>query len=65
MAAGGPLPFVLSGWTAQAGEKPYEGTLVKDDQVVIAHPYANFETNIRLPEVDGSDRPSLTPTPRP
>jgi LasA protease len=36
VAAGGPLPFVLSGWTAHAGNTPYEGTLTKDDKVVIA-----------------------------
>ena len=36
VAAGDPLPFVLSGWTAHAGNAPYEGTLTKGDQVVIA-----------------------------
>jgi LasA protease len=36
VAAGGPLPFVLSGWTAHAGEGRYMGTLTKGDQVVIA-----------------------------
>jgi LasA protease len=36
VAAGGPLPFVLSGWTAHAGNTPYEGTVTKDDKVVIA-----------------------------
>ncbi len=34
MDADGPLPFVLSGWTAKAGEKQYTGSLVKDDLVV-------------------------------
>ncbi len=34
----GMIPFVLSGWTAHAGQKGYEGTLTRDDQVVTAHP---------------------------
>jgi len=36
VAAGDPLPIVLSGWTAHAGSVPYEGTLTKDDKVVTA-----------------------------
>jgi LasA protease len=43
MLAGGPVPFVLSGWVASAGEKPYEGTLVRDGQVVIARAWATKE----------------------
>ncbi len=57
IAAGGPLPFVLSGWTAQDGNKPYEGTLNKDGQTVVAHPYGSFETLI--------SRPGNSPTPLP
>jgi murein DD-endopeptidase MepM/ murein hydrolase activator NlpD len=38
IGAGDPLPFVLSGWTANPGARPYEGTLVKGNQVVTAHP---------------------------
>jgi LasA protease len=38
LAADGPLPMVLSGWVAHASDKPYEGTLEKDGQVVSAHP---------------------------
>jgi LasA protease len=38
--ADGPLPFVLSGWTVYAGEKPYEGKLVKGDKVITADLYA-------------------------
>jgi LasA protease len=34
VAAGDPLPFVLSGWTAHAGDAPYKGTLTKGDQTV-------------------------------
>lgn len=36
MIADGPVPFVLSGWTALAGDKPYHGKLVKGDKVIIA-----------------------------
>jgi len=49
--AAGPLPFTLSGWVAHAGEKPYEGTLTKGDQVVTAIPNGSFETGIvRTPD---------------
>lgn len=40
------LPFVLSGWTAQAGENPYEGTLVKGDQIVTARPDGSHGSTI-------------------
>ena len=38
LAADGPLPMVLSGWTAHAGELSYQGTLEKDGRVVTAQP---------------------------
>ena len=44
--ADGPLPFTLSGWIVQAGSKPYQGALIKGDQVVIACTCASQETNI-------------------
>ncbi|MBM3152604.1 MAG: M23 family metallopeptidase [Chloroflexi bacterium] len=34
--ADGPLPFVLSGWTAHNGERPYLGTLTRGDEISIA-----------------------------
>jgi murein DD-endopeptidase MepM/ murein hydrolase activator NlpD len=34
----GMLPFVMSGWTAHAGPRAYEGTLTRGDQVVTAYP---------------------------
>ena len=34
--ADGAVPFVLSGWTAHYSGVPYEGTLTKDDQLVIS-----------------------------
>ena len=33
-----PLPLILSGWQVLAGERRYEGTLVKGDQIVSANP---------------------------
>ncbi len=44
--ADGPLPFVLSGWTAHAGDKPYEGTLTKGDQTIVACPCGSAFTRI-------------------
>ena len=38
IAAGGPLPFEMSGWTAKDGYRPYDGSLVRGDQVVQANP---------------------------
>ena len=38
LAADGPLPLVLSGWTAHASPRPYEGTLERDGQIVTARP---------------------------
>jgi hypothetical protein len=38
LAADGPLPMLLSGWTAHAGELSYQGTLTKDGLVVTASP---------------------------
>lgn len=38
LAADGPLPMVLSGWAAHAGEVSYEGTLEKDGRIVSARP---------------------------
>jgi len=49
MPAGGPLPFVLGGWTAHAGDAPYQGTLTQDGLKVVAHPYGSYETRILVP----------------
>jgi LysM repeat protein len=38
ISADGPLPFVLGGWQAYAGEKDYQGGLRKGDQEVVASP---------------------------
>jgi murein DD-endopeptidase MepM/ murein hydrolase activator NlpD len=54
LAAGG-LPFILEGWVAGAGSKPFEGSLTRDGQTVIARPYGSYVTKII--------RPTVTPTP--
>jgi LasA protease len=46
MLAGGPVPFVLSGWVCHAGSAPYEGSLVREGYTVVAHPWASNETLI-------------------
>jgi LasA protease len=43
MLADGPVPFVLSGWVAHAGNAPYEGTLVRDGYVVTARAWVTKE----------------------
>ncbi len=47
--ADGPVPFVLSGWTAHAGGQPYKGTLTKGDRVATANEYGSFETLVYRP----------------
>lgn len=34
--ADGPLPFNLDGWIAHAGDKPYVGTLTREDETIIS-----------------------------
>ena len=46
VAAGGPLPFVMSDWTAHAGDAPYKGSLTKGDQTVTANQYSSGNSHI-------------------
>jgi hypothetical protein len=46
IAADGPLAFVLSGWRAVAGDKPYAGSLVKDNRVITADVYGQLRAVI-------------------
>lgn len=50
VTADGPIPFVLSGWRVVAGEKAYEGELVRDNQTVIADPLSQKWSNITREE---------------
>jgi len=44
--ADGPLPFVLSGWTAHAGSAPYLGTITRNDEIVTASVVGSYESRI-------------------
>ncbi len=44
--ADGPMPFVLSGWTAHNGLNSYQGTLTKGELVVTASQVGSFESRI-------------------
>ena len=46
LEADGALPFVLSGWQAQADERNYYGFLVKGDQMVSADPSGGRTSSI-------------------
>jgi murein DD-endopeptidase MepM/ murein hydrolase activator NlpD len=46
ISADGPLPFVLSGWTAHAGELPYEGTMTRGDATIFSSVYGSGESRI-------------------
>ena len=46
MLADGPVFFTLSGWAARAGTKPYQGALVRGDEIVLACPCGSRETLI-------------------
>jgi murein DD-endopeptidase MepM/ murein hydrolase activator NlpD len=38
LAAGGPLPMILSGWQVYPGEKEYQGEMRRGGQLVVASP---------------------------
>jgi murein DD-endopeptidase MepM/ murein hydrolase activator NlpD len=46
VTADGPIPFIMNGWRVVAGEKAYEGKLVKGDEVIIADPVGQKWSNI-------------------
>ncbi len=55
--ADGTIPFNLEGWIAHAGKKLYEGTLTRDGDTVIAHPYGSYETIITRPTATARPTP--------
>lgn len=55
VTADGPIPFIMDGWRVVAGEKAYEGKLVRGDDVVIADPVGQKWSNIFR------DDPNATP----
>jgi murein DD-endopeptidase MepM/ murein hydrolase activator NlpD len=46
ISAGGAIPFNLSGWIAQNGDKPYYGTLVRGSEIVISSLVGSYESRI-------------------
>lgn len=46
IAANGPLPFTLSGWTAFLGEKAYLGGMQRGSELVLANSYGSQESLI-------------------
>jgi LasA protease len=46
LLADGPVPFVLSGYRAYAGDEPYLGRLVNGSHEVVASMYGDFYSNI-------------------
>jgi len=52
IAADGPMPFVLSGWAAHAGDKAYEGTLTRGEATIKASTFGEFDTHIMRTQDD-------------
>jgi LasA protease len=46
LPASGVVPFILSGWEVQTGERAYEGYLVKGDRIVTARPEGSSSSSI-------------------
>lgn len=47
LPADGPVPFVLSGWRVEAGERIYAGKLTRGDQAVTADPSGRAGSSIQ------------------
>lgn len=56
VTADGPIPFIMDGWRVVAGEKAYEGKLVRGDEVVIADPVGQKWSNIFRDKVEDEER---------
>jgi murein DD-endopeptidase MepM/ murein hydrolase activator NlpD len=46
VSAGDPLPFILSGWTAHAGDQLRQGTLTKGNKTITASTVGSHESQI-------------------
>jgi len=58
ISADGPIPFVLSGWRAVEGDQPYQGRLIKGDEVVVASSVGEKWANI-FRESDGEENTNV------
>ncbi|KAA3645540.1 MAG: hypothetical protein DWQ07_13820 [Chloroflexi bacterium] len=65
IAADGPIPFVLSGWRARAGDAPYLGTLERESEVITACTCGSFDTNIRREDPNAINPVEETPVVQP
>ena len=52
IAAGGPMPFVLSGWVAYAGEAAYKGYLLRGEDKIKACTCSTHDTFVQRTEED-------------
>ncbi len=55
IAADGPIPFVLSGWTVHRGAEAYEGTLTRGDETVVASQVGADVSAIHLERIEEDD----------
>jgi hypothetical protein len=53
--AGGPLPMVLSGWVAHAGNAPYIGSFTKGNQIANACTCGSSDTLVTRPKDDNQN----------
>ena len=65
IAADGPVPFVLSGWRAFAGNAPYLGTLEREGETITACTCGSFDTNIRREDPNAENPAEETPVVQP
>ncbi|MBE7534609.1 MAG: M23 family metallopeptidase [Anaerolineales bacterium] len=49
----GPTPWVMSGWTVVAGDRPYQGKLVQDERAITAD--VNGQAKSRIVRTDSDD----------
>ena len=49
----GPTPWVMSGWTVVAGDRPYQGKLVQGERVITADVYG--QAKARIVRTDSDD----------
>lgn len=60
IAADSPLPFVMSGWVAHAGYRPFEGNLTRNGVTVVANPLSPAQAFIQR-SADDNQPPDRIP----
>jgi len=46
MLADGPIPFIMSGWRAYAGDAAYEGTIIRGEEIIRARSYGSSANQV-------------------